>query len=220
MSEERPLLRDPVSGLTHLGGFLLAIAGLTLLVTLASVHASAWHVVSFAIYGTSLMLLYLASSLYHLLPLGEGGVRALKRLDHIMIFYLIAGTYTPFCLVPLRGAWGWSIFGVVWGLALAGTLFKLLWLDAPRWLVASIYVAMGWVVVVAVVPLAHALSAGGLLWLALGGLLYSGGAVIYALKRPDPWPGRFGFHEIWHLFVLGGSFCHFWAVLRHILPMP
>ncbi|MDY0059182.1 MAG: hemolysin III family protein [Myxococcota bacterium] len=212
-------LREPVNGLTHLLGFVLAIAGHTVLVTLAAQHATSRHVVAFAVYGATLMGLYLASSLYHLLPLTEVGVRRLKRLDHIMVFMLIAGTYTPICLLALGGAWGWSLFGVVWGLAVAGTAFKLCWLGAPRRLVTGIYIAMGWVVLVAIVPLVGALPPGGLLWLALGGLCYTGGAVIYARRRPDPWPGRFGFHEIWHLFVLAGSACHFWMMLGYVLPL-
>lgn len=212
-------LREPVSGLTHLAGFFAAIAGLVLLLVLSSRGGGGWHVLSFTVYGGSLVALYLSSSLYHLLPLSEAGVRFMKRLDHISIFLLIAGSYTPFCLVALRGAWGWSLFGVAWGLAALGILFKLFWLYAPRWVVTGLYLGMGWVVVIAIVPLAHALNAGGLFWLFAGGFFYSSGAVTYALKRPDPWPGRFGFHEIWHLFVLAGSGAHFWAMLKYVLPM-
>lgn len=209
-------LRDPVSGLSHLAGVVLAIAGLAMMMVAAASQGTVWHVVSFSIYGTSLVLLYLASSLYHLLPLSERGVRTLRRLDHIAIFLLIAGTYTPFCLVPLRGPWGWSVFGVIWGLAVAGIIMKLFWLHAPRWLTAAVYLGMGWMVLVALPPLVRALPNGGLAWLAAGGLCYSGGAAIYATRRPDPWPGRFGFHEIWHLWVLAGSICHFWAIYYYL----
>lgn len=136
-----------------------------------------------------------------------------------MIFLMIAGTYTPFCLVPLRGAWGWSIFGVVWGLAAAGVFFKILWITAPRWFSTIIYLLMGWVCIVAIYPIVQTVPLGGVIWLASGGMLYSVGAVIYGMKKPNPWPGIFGFHEIWHFFVLGGSFCHFMAILLYILPM-
>ncbi len=212
-------LRDPFSGLSHLFGALLASSGLALLVTFAALRASAWHVVSFSVYGASMVALFTSSALYHLLPLSEKGTRIFRRIDHIMIFMLIAGTYTPICLVPLRGAWGWSLFGVVWSLAVLGTLGKLLWMDMPRWLSTGIYLMMGWLCVVAVYPVVMSIPTGGLIWLALGGLFYSIGAVIYAIKRPDPWPGVFGFHEVWHLFVLAGAFCHFWTMLRYIMNL-
>jgi hemolysin III len=210
-------LREPFSGLSHLVGALLSVAGLSLLVTYAALEASAWHVVSFSIYGSSMIMLYTSSALYHLLPISDRAKRKLRVLDHIMIFMLIAGTYTPICLVPLRGVWGWSLFGAVWGTALAGILMRVFWMDAPRWLYTSIYVAMGWMALAAIYPIIKGIPLGGLIWLAAGGLFYSVGAVIYGLKRPDPLPGKFGFHEIWHLFVLAGSFCHFWMMFKYIL---
>ncbi len=211
-------LRDPVSGLTHFSGVLLSIAGLVLLICFSASQATAWHVVSFSIFGASLILLYTASTLYHLLPLGEKGVRILRKLDHMMIFVLIAGTYTPICLIPLRGAWGWSLFGSIWGVAVAGIVMKIVWLNAPRWLYTSIYIAMGWMVVVAFLPLISSIPFGGLMWLAAGGAFYSIGAVIYAVKRPNicKW---FGFHEIFHLFVMAGSISHFWLMFRYILGL-
>ena len=210
-------LKDPVSGLTHLLGALLSSAGLALLVTVAAYKASTWHVVSFSIYGSSMILLYTSSALYHLLPLSDKGTRAFRTLDHIMIYMLIAGTYTPICLVPLRGAWGWSIFGVVWGLAVGGIFFKLFWLEAPRWISTGIYLLMGWTCMAAIYPMFLNIPMGGLFWLMMGGFFYTVGGVIYGLKRPDPVPGVFGFHEIFHLLVLAGSFCHFWMMLRYIL---
>ncbi len=210
-------LKDPFSGLSHLFGAFLSIAGLAVLVTLAVQRATVWHVVSFAVYGTSMVLLYTASALYHLLPLSAQGEKVLRTLDHVMIYMLIAGTYTPICLVPLRGAWGWSIFGVVWGLAFAGIFVSIFLLDAPRWLSTSIYLLMGWVCIVAIYPIIVLLTPEGLFWLVAGGLFYTAGAVIYALKKPNPWPGTFGFHEIWHLFVMAGSACHFMLMFRYIL---
>ncbi|WP_022850716.1 PAQR family membrane homeostasis protein TrhA [Limisalsivibrio acetivorans] len=211
--------KEPVSGFSHLVGAFLSLTALTVLVAMSVYRSTPWHTVSFSVYGTSMTLLYLASALYHLLPLNEKGTRLLKRFDHVMIFLMIAGTYTPFCLVPLRGAWGWSIFGVVWGLAAAGVFFKILWITAPRWFSTIIYLLMGWVCIVAIYPIVQTVPLGGVIWLASGGMLYSVGAVIYGMKKPNPWPGIFGFHEIWHFFVLGGSFCHFMAILLYILPM-
>ena len=210
-------LKEPVSGLTHLAGAVLSAAGLILLVSLAASKATSWHVVSFSVYGSSMVMLYTASALYHLLPLSEKGTRMFRTLDHIMIYMLIAGTYTPICLVPLRGAWGWSIFGVVWGLAVGGIFFKLFWLEAPRWISTGIYLLMGWTCLAAIYPMVMAIPGGGLFWLMLGGVFYTVGGVIYGLKRPNPVPGVFGFHEIFHLLVLAGSFCHFWMMLRYIL---
>lgn len=213
-------IKDPFSAISHLSGALLAAGGLALLVTLAALYASVWHVVGFSIYGSAMVLLYASSGLYHALDLGERGTRALRRLDHTMIFVLIAGTYTPLCLVPLRGPWGWSLIGSVWGAALMGVALKLAWLEAPRWVSTVIYLGMGWAALAAISPLVRTMPLGGLVWLGLGGLFYSVGAVIYALKRPDPWPARFGFHEIWHLFVMAGSFCHFWMMLAYVMDLP
>lgn len=211
-------LREPVSGLTHGVGALLSLAGLVYLVYWAAVQGTVWHLVSFVIFGVSLILLYTASALYHLLPLSPRGVEILRRVDHMMIYVLIAGTYTPFCLVPLRGPWGWSLLVTVWGLAVLGMVTKIFWLHAPRWLSTAFYLGMGWLVLVAAVPLARQAPASALAWMAAGGLFYSVGAVVYALKRPNPIPRWFGFHELWHLFVLAGSASHYLAVLR-VLPV-
>lgn len=209
-------LRDPMSGLTHCIGALLAVFGTILLILRSVSPVLPWHVVSFSVFGGAMILLYTASTLYHWLPLSEKGTRVLRRVDHSMIFFYIAATYTPICLIPLRGGWGWSLFGVVWGLAVAGIVLKIFWINAPRWLSTGLFLGMGWMVLVGVYPLVLNLSRGALLWLTAGGLLYSIGAVIYALKRPDPWPGFFGFHEIFHIFVMAGSFCHFMVMYRYI----
>jgi hemolysin III len=208
--------RDPVSGLTHFIGFLLSLAALVLLVTYASYQGTTWHIVAFAIFGISLILLYGASSMYHLLPLSPRGTSILRRIDHVMIFVLIAGTYTPVCLIPLRGVWGWSLFGIIWSMAIAGIFQALFWIHAPRWFSTLLYLVMGWIVIIAFYPLVQSIPFGGIMWFVLGGLCYTGGALIYALKRPNPVPGIFGFHEIWHLFVMAGSFCHFWAIFYYV----
>lgn len=202
-------LRDPVSGLTHCIAAGLAVLGTILLIERSVNPPMPWHIVAFSIFGGGMILLYTASTLYHWLPVSEEWVRFLRRVDHSMIFFYIAATYTPICLIPLRGPWGWSLFGVIWGLALSGIVMKVFWITAPRWLSTAFYLAMGWLVLVGIYPLAQAMSAASLAWLVAGGVVYSLGAVIYALKWPDPLPKRFGFHEIFHLFVIGGSFCHF-----------
>jgi hemolysin III len=213
-------LRDPLAGFTHLLGALGGVVALVLLLVRAAHQGTAWHLTSFAVFGAGMILLYTASTLYHWLPYGERRTARLRKLDHVMIFVMIAGTYTPICLVPLRGVWGWSIFGVVWGMALAGGVFKLFWMGAPRLLSTGFYIVMGWVAVVGIWPLVQALSPGAVFWLVAGGLSYTLGGVVYALKRPDPWPRVFGFHEIFHVFVLLGSFCHFWMMYAYIALHP
>jgi hemolysin III len=195
----------------------LAVAALVSLVLLA--RGKPWHLSAFAIYGATLILLYSASALYHLLPVGPRRTEQLRVFDHVGIYLLIAGTYTPVCLIPLRGGWGWSLFGVVWGLAVAGIAIELGWRTAPRWLGLALYLVMGWIAVVAISPLARTLAWPGLGWLLSGGLCYTVGAVIFALNRPRLWPGIFGAHDLWHVFVLGGSTCHFLLML-HVLPLP
>jgi hemolysin III len=205
-----------VNGLTHLAGGLLACVGL--LVLLASAGRTD-QIVAFGIFGLSLVALYSASALYHLLPLSPTGVARLRRVDHMMIFVLIAGTYTPFCLIALDGAWRVGLLGVIWSLALCGVLLKIFWMGTPRWLSVALYLGMGWVAVIAAPALFLAVPAGGMIWVLGGGLLYTAGALVYALKRPNPAPGTFGFHELWHLFVVAGSACHYWAVLRYLVPL-
>lgn len=209
-------LRDPMNGLTHCIAATLAVVGTVALILRAVDPVMPWHLVGFSIFGVGLVLLYTASTLYHWLPLDERGVRALRRVDHAMIFVCIAATYTPICLIPLRGPWGWSMLGVIWSVALGGILLKIFWLSAPRWLSTAIYLGMGWIALVGIYPLAMNLPTAGLAWLVAGGLAYTLGAVIYALKRPDPFPGFLGFHEIFHLFVIGGSTCHFILMYRYI----
>ncbi|MDQ5827404.1 MAG: hemolysin III family protein [Chloroflexota bacterium] len=177
------------------------------------------QIVAFGIFGLSLTALYSASTLYHLLPLSPAGVARLRRVDHMMIFVLIAGTYTPFCLLALDGAWRVGLLSVFWSLAMCGVLFKLFWMGASRWLSVALYMGMGWVAVIAAPALFQAVPPGGMAWVLGGGLVYSLGAIVYGLRRPNPWPGVFGFHELWHLFVVVGSACHFWAVLRYVAPL-
>ena len=212
-------LREPVSGLTHLAGVLLALVGLGVLLVRASGAGRVDQFVAFGVFGCSLVALYGASTLYHLLPVSPAAVARLRKLDHVAIFVLIAGTYTPICVLALEGGWGAGLLGLVWTLALCGIVLKVFWMDAPRWLSVGLYLAMGWLAVIAASAIFRAVPPGGMAWILGGGLVYSAGAVIYGLKWPDIRPGVFGFHELWHLFVLAGSACHFLAMLLYIAPI-
>ena len=207
------IIRDPMSCLTHLAGAVAAVF-CTIWMVGKAVPFGVAYTVSFAVFGVSLVLLYTASAVYHMPRARDSVIQALRRIDHTMIFFLIAGTYTPVCVIPLRGPWGWSILAVVWGLALLGTFMKIFWLHAPRALSTAIYVIMGWIVVVAFYPLLNAVSTGSFALLLLGGLSYTLGAVIYALKWPPLKVRWIGFHEIFHLFVLLGSAFHVLFMIR------
>jgi len=209
--------KDPVSGLTHLAGALLSIIGLVVLLRYAERYATVKHVVSFAIFGATLILLYSASAVYHLLNISEKIDTLLRRIDHMMIYVLIAGTYTPICVIGLTGAWGVSMLIMVWVLAVIGIVMTVVWFGAPRWLTTAVYLLMGWLVVIAFYPLLHSLPIGGITWLMIGGLLYTIGAVIYGFKWPKITSRWFGFHEIFHLFVIGGSLGHFWLMFRYLM---
>jgi hemolysin III len=198
---------------SHGVGAALAIAGLAGLVAVAAMRGDAWHVVSSAVFGATLVLLYTASTLYHAIPQPRAK-RVFRILDHSAIYLLIAGTYTPFTLGPLRGPWGWALFGVVWTGAVAGVIFKSVALGRAPILSTVLYAAMGWSVVFAFGPLVRALAPGGLALLFAGGLCYTLGIVFYAWERL-----RFN-HFVWHLFVLAGSICHYFAVLFFVLPRP
>jgi hemolysin III len=192
-------------------GLVLAIAALAVLVTFAALRGDAWHVVTCAIFGATLILSYTTSTLYHSLPLPN--IKPLLRaLDHSAIFLLIAGTYTPFLLVNLRGVWGWSLFGVIWSVAIAGVVLRLVWKGRHHGVIVSLYVAMGWAVLVAIKPLLENLATGGLVLLASGGVVYTLGVAFYAWRRL-PYS-----HAIWHMFVLGGSALHFFAILFYVVP--
>lgn len=202
-----------------MAGAIASLAGLVMLVVFASLNGGWWHIVSFSIFGSTLIMMYSASTLYHAMNLSEKGLLTMRKVDHVMIFLLIAGSYTPFCLVPLRGGWGWTLLGLVWGMAFTGTTLKIFFMNIPRWVSTLIYLTMGWLCIVAIYPLFKSLETAALIWFIAGGLFYTIGSVVYGVKRPNPWPKVFGFHEIWHLFVLAGSFCHFWTVFRYITYM-
>lgn len=206
-------MEEVMNAVTHGVGTLLAVAGLVLLTVLAYLHGSIWHIVSFSIYGTTLVLLYLASTLYHSFT-NERVKRIFKILDHSAIYLLIAGTYTPFTLVPLHGVLGWTVFSLVWGLATIGIVLKVFFAGRYKVLSTLCYLGMGWFIVIAIKPLLAAVPALGMIWLFAGGLFYTLGSVFYLWKRL-PYN-----HAIWHLFVLAGSISHFIAVFFYILPIP
>ena len=213
MSSTRPkqtIGEEIANSVTHGVAAVCSVAALATLVVFAALRGNAWHIVSCAIFGVTLILLYLASTLYHALPAGNAK-SVFRILDHASIYLLIAGTYTPFTLVTLRGAWGWSLFGVVWVLAVAGVVFQSLLIGRLPVLSTSVYVLMGWVVVIAFRPLLHAMPTSGVLWLAAGGLCYTVGVYFFVSKS------KFA-HMVWHLFVIAGSVCHFIAVLFYVIP--
>lgn len=212
-------LREPINALTHALGVILGAAGLVVLLMLAD--GDPVRVASAIVYGVSLVLLFLASTLLHAVKASLRALKVFRILDHAAIYLLIAGTYTPITLVTLQErspTVGWTLFGLVWGLALLGVLFKVFWIGAPRWASTGLYLMLGWLAVVAIRPLVASLPASALAWLVAGGLAYSVGAVIYATKRPDPFPSVFGYHEIWHLFVLAGAAAHFVLIARYVVP--
>ena len=199
------------NSLTHGAGLALALVATPILVVTAAATRDGWRIVAVSIYAATLVMLYAASTLYHSVrrvALKE----AMQRVDHAAIYLLIAGTYTPFTLISLRGAWGWSLFGTVWGLALIGVVLKSRFGARLPALSTWIYLAMGWIIVIALRPLSQHVAPAGLRWLALGGVLYTGGVVFYVWERI-----RYS-HAVWHLFVLGGSMAHFAAVLWYALP--
>ncbi len=210
----RYTLREEIaSSITHGVGVVLAIAGLAVLVAFATLHGNAWHIVGCSIFGAALILCFTTSTLYHSVQI-ERIKRTLRALDHAAIFLLIAGTYTPFLLVNLRGPWGWSLFAVIWGLTFAGIVLRLLLKGRRHGLVVSLYIAMGWIVVVAIQPMLERVGTGGLVLLAAGGLAYMAGVAFYKWRRL-PYN-----HAIWHGFVLAGSALHFFSILFYVIPWP
>jgi hemolysin III len=201
-----------MNGVTHGLGAALSIAGLTILVVLAVMSGNVRQIVGFSIYGASLIILYLASTLYHSFQKPEVK-RVLKIIDHAAIYLLIAGTYTPFLLVGVQGAWGWTMLVLIWGLAILGISFKTLFIDRFQKLSVLGYVLMGWLSVLIIKSLLDTIAVGGLIWLAVGGAIYTIGVIFYSLKK-IPY-----MHGVWHLFVLGGSICHYFAVLLYLAPV-
>ncbi len=209
--------REPFCGLSHLVGIVLSVVALVVL--LVAAQGRVWHLVGFLLYGASLIVLYTASTLYHSLPGNKQKIDRLRQFDYVAIFFLIAGTYAPLCLIPLRGPWGWALLIAEYSLAAIGIAYTLLFKRGPTWPRVLIYILMGWLTLIAIGQLQATLPFLALIWLFAGGLLYSLGTVVWATDRPHLCPGKFSAHDLWHLFVLGGSLCHFILMLAYVAPM-
>lgn len=209
--------KEITSALTHLGGAIFGLLALGLLLNAAIKAGSLLALISFLIFGLSMIFLYSTSCIYHFIDSSKKKAKLIMRkLDHIMIFVLIAGTYTPVCLLVLNKDLGYKLLALVWSITIIGAFIKIFWINAPRWISAGLYLGMGWLSVLVFMPLVKSMAPGGILWLISGGLLYTVGGVIYGLKKPNidkPW---FGFHELFHLFVLAGTFCHFMMMYFYV----
>lgn len=211
-------VREPINGFTHLGGAILSFAGLLALVIKTTLNnPSTVDITAVIIFGVSLILLYAASATYHLVIASDKVIAFLRRIDHSMIFILIAGSYTPFCLIALQGPRGWILFSIIATIAVCGVLFKMIWFKCPRWISTCVYIGMGWIAIFIMKPLYNSISFGGMLLLVLGGVFYTIGAVIYGLKPKAIKFKNLGFHEIFHIFILLGSLCHFISVYKYVI---
>ena len=215
-------IKDPGSAVTHFIGMLMAMFAAVPLLIKAAREPDRMYLIALAIFIVSMILLYAASTTYHTLDLSERTNKILKKIDHMMIFILIAGTYTPICLITLKGPVGYELLALVWGIAIVGIVIKGFWIYCPKWFSSVLYIAMGWVCVLAFTQIMNALPRAAFLWLLAGGIIYTIGGVIYALKLPifNSKHKNFGSHEIFHLFVMGGSFCHFIVMYAFVAGMP
>lgn len=214
-------IKDPGSAITHFIGCIMAILAALPLLHKAAREPDSIYVIAMSIFILSMILLYAASTIYHTVDSTEKVNRRLRKIDHMMIFILIAGSYTPVCLITLHGKTGYLLCATVWTVAIVGIVIKACWITCPKWFSSLIYIGMGWLCVFAFVPILHALPSAGFGWLLAGGIIYTVGGVIYALKLPifNSHHKNFGSHEIFHLFVMGGSICHFIVMYFFILPM-
>ena len=213
-------IKDPGSAVTHFIGMLMAMFAAVPLLIKAAREPDRIHLIALAIFIVSMILLYAASTTYHTLDLSERTNKILKKIDHMMIFILIAGSYTPICVIPLKDTVGYPLLALVWTVAIIGMLIKAFWITCPKWFSSIIYISMGWLCVLAMVPLVQALPAAAFVWLVAGGVIYTVGGIIYALKLPlfNSRHQFFGSHEIFHLFVMAGSLCHY-VVMFYIALM-
>lgn len=202
--------KEITSALTHLGGAVFGLIGMIMLLYVSIQSKNVVSITAFIIFGLSMILLYSTSSIYHFIDASKEKAKlVMRKLDHIMIFVLISGTYTPICLLVLKNVFGYILLSTVWSITVIGIFIKVFWIDAPRWVSSGLYIGMGWLSVFVLAQLVRNMPIGGVVWLFLGGIMYTIGGVIYGLKKPNidkPW---FGFHELFHLFVLAGTFCHF-----------
>ena len=210
-------MREPVNGLTHLAGAVFGF--LAMIVMLIVARGNATKITSVMIYSLGLMAMFSASGIYHTAKVQPAVLQTLRKIDHSAIFLLIAGTYTPFCLLAFTGFWHWGLLVLIWAIAVLGIVVKVFYINSPRWLHTGIYVAMGWICVMAAPQMPSVLPVAAMVWLFVGGVIYTLGAVVYATKILNFVPGKFGFHEVWHIFVLLGALAHFIAVMA-LLALP
>ena len=209
-------LREPVNGLMHLGAAIVAFFGLVALLIIG--RDSLVKQASLLIYGAALILMFSASAAYHLIRANPRAELTLRKLDHSAIYLLIAGTYTPICIHYFTGFWLWGVLAIVWFMAIVGIIVKVFVIRAPRWASAAVYLVMGWLCLMGTRVMLATMPMSALVWLLLGGIFFSVGAIVYVTKRPDPYPGVFGFHEIWHIFVILGCLSHFIVVAVYVAP--
>jgi hemolysin III len=207
-------LREPVNALTHLIAAVFSLMGLLALIYFG--WGDLTKIITFSIYGISLILLFTASGIYHAVSGSESSITKLRKFDHSAIYLLIAGTYTPICIHFFEGFWQYGMVILIWSLAIIGVLVKLIVINAPRWVTAGIYLLMGWLAIIGIQEIFRSMPIAAIIWLFLGGLMYTFGAIIYITKKLDIKPGVFGFHEVWHIFVILGAFSHFFVVFRFI----
>lgn len=215
-------LKEPGSAITHFIGMMMAIFAATPLLIKAGRQPDKVHLASLTVFIISMILLYAASTIYHSFDVNPKVNKVLKKLDHLMIFILIAGSYTPICLIVVRGALGLKLLVLIWSIALLGIIIKMFWINCPKWFSSVIYIAMGWFCVLCFTQIINNLTTSAFLWLLGGGIIYTLGGVIYALKLPifESRHEKFGLHEIFHLFVMGGSVCHFILMYQFVSNMP
>lgn len=211
-------IKDPGSALTHFIAMILAIVAAIPLIAKAAYASGRFAAIAVAVFIVSMILLYAASTIYHTLDISEHVNKILKKIDHMMIFVLIAGTYTPVCLIVLGNPVGYRLLALVWAIAVAGIVISALWINCPKWFSSMIYIAMGWVCLTAIKTIVASLTPGAFYWLLAGGIIYTIGGIIYALKLPlfNARFKNFGSHELFHLFVMGGSFCHYIVMFQYV----
>ncbi len=207
-------LRDPISGISHLGAAILSSFGLIALISIS--WGDTAKLISVTIYGITLIAMFTASAVYHMTISSPKVIEILRKIDHAAIYLLIAGTYTPFCVNAFSGFWQWGLLSIIWGLALVGVGIKIFIIRAPRWVNAGVYLIMGWLIVAAAGEMANTLPASVIMWLIIGGIIYTLGAVVYITKKMDFKPGIFGFHEVWHIFVILAAAAHYISILIFI----
>lgn len=211
-------VREPFNSLSHLLGAVLSVIGLVAMIIKVSLNgATALSITAIIIFGVSMILLYFSSATYHMVIAKDKVIQFLRRLDHSMIYLLIAGTYAPFCLIALKGPTGYVLFSIISLIAISGILFKMVWFNCPRWVSTALYIGMGWIIVFLAVPLTGIIGTAGIVYLVIGGILYTIGGIIYGLKPKISFIKKLGFHEIFHIFILLGTFSHFVCVFEYVI---